>query len=427
VGARRRASEHQAPEILEVIVGSRALLAWSGAVLCLRCAGAPEEEVEAKETPSEDISIDEPLPGDRSLLPLSPDRPLGAYGFSRYYYTEVDGEITPLLLEGPSGKQVRCQEDALPCSYLELKKLHESGAPIPKELEISREELATLVQQLDTVSAALARFKTIHDACAAGYRPNTGQAHNMGIHMGLSSHHGAEKSEEFDPAVPNTLLFAMKGGELLNRDEQGRCDGDRWVGPDGYRIVGAVFKVPPTPEHPEGFAGPFDNWHVHFNACGNPLHQNDGSLQGSRSRCEADGGVFVEEAGNWMIHAYVVPEFDNPAGVFAMFNPTIWPLAPAIDDPLGPDANEGDAVKAPIVDFSFGSIEARVNQTVYFQNQDPFAHSVVSGDPGNETGAFDSGPLGQGQAFPVTYDRPGEHRVFCRIHPSEMRATVIVR
>jgi len=26
-----------------------------------------------------------------------------------------------------------------------------------------------------------------------------------------------------------------------------------------------------------------------------------------------------------MIHAYVMPEFDNPLGVFAVFNPAIWP------------------------------------------------------------------------------------------------------
>lgn len=174
--------------------------------------------------------MEQPILNDRSLLPVPPDDPVGVFGFSRYYYHDVDGEIVPLLLEGPSGKQVRCQDDELPCSYLELKELYESGAEIPKELELSREELATLVQQLDTLSATLARFKSLHDACAAGYRPNTGQAHNMGIHMGLSGHHGAKKSDEFDPARPNTLLFAKKGGELLTRDEQGHCNGDRWVG-----------------------------------------------------------------------------------------------------------------------------------------------------------------------------------------------------
>lgn len=127
-----------------------------------------------------------------------------------------------------------------------------------------------------------------------------------------------------------------------------------------------------------------------------------------------------------MIHAYVVPEFDNPAGVFAMFNPKIWPLAPKIDDRSGLDVDDADAVMAPIIDFSFGSVEAGVGQTVYFQNQDQFPHTVTAGVPGDETGAFDSGPLAQGEIFPVTYDELGEYKVFCRVHP-DMRATVVVR
>ncbi len=406
-------------------MNSRVLCASLMAMMCLDCAGAPEKDVEVENALPAASPIDQPVPTDRTLLPVPPDHPVGVFGFSRYYYNEVDGEIVPLLLEGPSGKQVRCQDDELPCSYLELKKLYESGAEIPKALEISREELATLVHQLDSLSATLAGFKSIDKACAAGYRPNTGQANNMGVHMGRTGHHGAEKTE-FDPANPDTLLFAKKGGELLTRDEQGHCDGDRWVGPDGFQIVGAVFKLPPTPEHPEGFAGPFDNWHVHYNACGNPLHQNDGSLQGSKVRCEADGGVFVDEADNWMIHAYAVPDFDNPAGVFAMFNPKIWPLAPNSGDRLGRDGDNADAMMAPIINFSFGSVESRVGQTVYFQNQDLFPHTVTAGVPGDETGAFDSGPLAQGDVFPVTYDKPGEYKVFCRVHP-EMRATVVVR
>jgi plastocyanin len=391
-------------------------------MICLGCAGAPEQDHRSHEA----LPAEKPAgPDDRALLPVPPTHRLGMYGFSRFYYDEADGKVVPFLVEGPSGKQVRCQDERLPCSYLELKKLYESGVEIPKELEISREELARLVQQLDTVSAALAKFKSIHDACAAGFRPNTGQANNMGIHMGYKGEHHGGAMEPFDPSRPNTLLFAKKGGELLTRDEQGRCEGDRWVGPDDYQIVGAVFKLPATPEHPEGFAGPFDNWHVHFNACANPLHQNDGRLQGSRTRCEADGGTFVEEADHWMIHAYVVPEFDNPAGVFAMFNPKIWPLAPEEDSRgLAVDAENG--VRAPITDFSFGEIEAGVGQTIYFENQDPFPHTVTAGAPTDQTRAFDSGPLGRGAVFPVTYDRAGEYKLFCKIHP-EMKATVVVR
>ena len=45
-------------------------------------------------------------PNDRSLPDVTPDEPLGAYGFSRYVYQRQGDEIVATLIEGPIGRQV---------------------------------------------------------------------------------------------------------------------------------------------------------------------------------------------------------------------------------------------------------------------------------------------------------------------------------
>ena len=76
-----------------------------------------------------------------SLPEIVPDGSVGAYGFSRYVYQDQGGEVLPTLIEGPQGRQVRCQELDLACSYTELQELYDSGAEIPEYLEIDRETL----------------------------------------------------------------------------------------------------------------------------------------------------------------------------------------------------------------------------------------------------------------------------------------------
>ena len=62
---------------------------------------------------------------DRSLPPIEPTDPIGSYGFSRYVYNNVDGEVMATLIEVPRGEQTRCQEVDLDCSYTELKALYD--------------------------------------------------------------------------------------------------------------------------------------------------------------------------------------------------------------------------------------------------------------------------------------------------------------
>ena len=254
------------------------------------------------------------------LLPQKTADMMSMMHQTRYMFETVDGNVVPAMVEGPRGKQVRCQSANLPCSYLGLKKLYASGAPIPKELEMTRQELGKLVSQLDTVSDALLRYKNLDQACADGYRKTSAQAPNMGMHLSNRSY---TWDGRFDLTKPEILLVGMDGGEKIPEEKAGDCVNGKWAGNRQMEVVGAAFLIPTVnfgENHPEGFAGPIDNWHVHYGICIDPVPLDSVT----KEQCLARGLKWVEKAG-WMIHAYVMPEFDNPLGVFAVFNPAIWP------------------------------------------------------------------------------------------------------
>ncbi len=357
--------------------------------------------------------------------PVLPDAPGGAFGFTRYVFSELDGRIVTTLVEGPRGEQVRCQREDQPCSYLDLKALHESGEPVPEALAMSRAELAELVGQLDTVSATLARYESIDRACAEGYRVSSEQNPNMGIHM--TSYRNVSDGV-FDPARPEMLPFAMEGGEKLGKDEIGRCVDGAWTGDPRQRIVGAAFVLPTDQfgeNHPEGFAGPIDNWHVHYYSCVGT--RSDAIL--TEAQCRARGGQLVEKAG-WMIHTYAQPEFDSQAGVFSMWNPSIWPRVEGGDRvgaPRGAGAMPEGGARRPIRNFSFGApIEVEAGQSFTVVNEDSVPHTLTAGTPTERSAAFESGSLVTGQAFSAKLAEPGEYPFFCA-HHTFMTGVVVVR
>ncbi len=368
---------------------------------------------------------------DRSLPPTEPLFPVGAYGFSRYVYQQQGDEIVPTLVEGPQGFQVRCQELDKDCSLVELRALYASGDEPPSYLRMDRETLGELVDQLAAVEAAVALYPTLDDACAAGFIVSSAQNANMGIHV-VNPRAGSD----FDPSDPQMILFAKEGGEQIPRLEIGGCVDGAFVGEDGFVPVGAVFNIEFTADHPEGFAGELDNWHVHYNTCAGGSVENadqvdtDSEVSGvsaTKQQCEASGGFYLPVISSWMMHAYVVPEHDPQGGVFSMFNPNIWPLAEspeAIRDLRTSQA--GDAVSAPITNFDFGQIDVTAGETVRFANADSVPHTVTAGSAlAPDPTAFDSGLLGTAETFEVSFDQAGSYELFCVLHP-DMTATVTV-
>ena len=137
------------------------------------------------------------------------------------------------------------------------------------------------------------RYPTAADAEAAGYQAVTPYLPLIGKHyMRFVTVDGT-----FDISQPEMLLYD-------ERDE----------------IVGLSYYVRSTDE-PEGFAGPNDHWHRHIGLCvdaTNPFVLGD--EQTTEAECRRRGGVKAEGADGWMVHAWVVPGWDSPQGVFSAEN-----------------------------------------------------------------------------------------------------------
>ena len=369
----------------------------------------------------------------RSLPPEQPETATGSYGYSRYVYANSNGEVVPSLIEGPLGRQVRCQDAERNCSYQELKALYESGEEVPDYLSMDRDTLGELVGQLDRVNAAVMSYETIDEACAAGFVKSTNQNANMGIHMIDPSAGSAATGGEFNPDKPQMVLFAKEDGFGVDASQLGTCDGDTWTGEPGFEPVGAVFNLNLNEEHPEGFAGDIDNWHIHYNTC--IARNRNAAIEGAdmgeggsvtQEQCTNAGGAFLPLIPSWMMHAYVADDFEAQSGVFSMFNPSIWPLT----DPESLEANRvqrsGEAdIDAPINNFDFGTIQASVGETIRFSNSDALPHTVTAGTASAPGPLFDSGVLGTGQSFDLSFDEAGSYELFCVLHP-DMTAVVEV-
>ena len=71
-----------------------------------------------------------------------------------------------------------------------------------------------------------------------------------------------------------------------------------------------------------GFAGPNDLWHTHHQFC---ISRDTGLVLGaeriSDQKCAAAGGENVGLQRNWMMHAWVVPGWENGWGIFSGEHP----------------------------------------------------------------------------------------------------------
>ena len=83
----------------------------------------------------------------------------------------------------------------------------------------------------------------------------------------------------------------------------------------------------------------------------------------------------------------------------------------------------GGQIAARIEAFAFEPqrIETTVGRAVTWTNHDPAEHTVT-----HDGGSFDSGTLPANGTFTRTFDRPGEYRYICALHPG-MKGVVVVR
>ncbi len=327
-----------------------------------------------------------------------PEGAAGAFGFSRYVFEDVGGQVITTLVEGPVGEQVRA-----PVSYQALKSIHSDGPSGGSldTLQMSYPELEELLEQLDAVRDSTARYQDIQVALEEGFLQTTEDVPNMGAHF---IHPVRALDGLFNPSEPEILMYTS--------DEE-----------MGWRLVGTSFVLPREQvgdQHPDAFSGPLDNWHVHYSLCTGP-----GSVSRSTTpeQCADENGVWLPSYG-WMIHAWVWDE--NPMGVFSMWNPAVPPVVSTDEVRKGRDTQapvEGSAM-ATIENFSYAPARVGVGEALTWTNVDGVPHTVTAGADG-EGVSFDSGLIGPGQSFAVRFDQPGLYPFACALHPS-MTGTVRV-
>lgn len=160
---------------------------------------------------------------------------------------------------------------------------------------------AQLVQARDVAS----RFPTVADATAAGYVLAGGFAPGSGAHY--IGYGGMTMGNDFRPGSPMSLIY------------DGTSPTSQITGLMYYGI---------SPTAPEGFVGPNDHWHRHSNVClksgtaGGIETPFPADADVTAAQCQAAQGNLMKVSG-WMVHAWVVPTWESPLGVFSHDNPNV--------------------------------------------------------------------------------------------------------
>ena len=159
---------------------------------------------------------------------------------------------------------------------------------------------ALLAHQLVEARAVAMRYPTVASATAAGYRLVGG-----GFGPGSGAHYigGGGFALNFDPNHPLALIY----------------DGTH---PTSQMVGLMYYGMGYWP--PQGFAGPNDHWHRHSGVClgagSNVLFPPDSNV--TKVQCDQAHGAFMPVTG-WMVHAWVVPGWESPDGVFSHENPDL--------------------------------------------------------------------------------------------------------
>ena len=157
--------------------------------------------------------------------------------------------------------------------------------------------------QLTAARAVALRYPTVADALKAGYYLAGGFAPGSGAHYVNNSEGGAGV---VDVEHPGSLIYAGVASDS--------------------KIIGLMY-LGGGSTAPEGFAGPNDHWHRHSNVC---IRYTS---HGIEVPFPADADVTLKQCNEargqllsvttWMVHAWVVPGWESPQGVYSHNNSNI--------------------------------------------------------------------------------------------------------
>lgn len=175
---------------------------------------------------------------------------------------------------------------------------------------IDNETQRLLTAQLAATNDLVQRYPTIADAEADGWRRAGPFAPGFGTHY---------SNEE----VKFTIKDAPEGDEGEQVEAQLIFDGLDDDSPlAGFMLLGL------GGEPPEGFAGPYDNWHEHTNICvvvtpeaiETPFIADQEDV--TEEMCDDLGGDFLDLTAQ-MVHVWTVPGYESEMGTFSELNPAI--------------------------------------------------------------------------------------------------------
>jgi hypothetical protein len=151
--------------------------------------------------------------------------------------------------------------------------------------------------ELAAARAALVNFDTVEEAAERGYVLATSTSPGIGIHWVRWS----LIREPFAPETPSMLLFDHSKSPPV--------------------LVGYSYAVQ-SPAEPEGFTGKSDEWHRHAGLCVALTGWVIRERSPGPDECE---GSYIAGGDFWMLHAWIVPGWENRDGMFAPANPKLCP------------------------------------------------------------------------------------------------------
>jgi hypothetical protein len=172
---------------------------------------------------------------------------------------------------------------------------------------LDAQDQAVLTQQLAEAAQAAERFPTVASAKAAGMILAGGMAPGVGAHyqsLGNTPFAGfTTNNAPFDPSKPASWIYASTA--------------------DNAPVVGIMYESL-NQNAPAGFVGPNDRWHQHSNVC---VQYSGGQIgvpfaadqNVTPQQCSDVHGIFMKKT-IWMVHAWVVPGWESPQGVFSHDN-----------------------------------------------------------------------------------------------------------
>jgi hypothetical protein len=175
-----------------------------------------------------------------------------------------------------------------------------------KWVPLDPHDQAILSQQLFQAEEAAMRFPTVASAKAAGMILAGGMAPGVGAHyqvINATIFKGINPDGSINPLYPASWIYASTA--------------------DNAPVVGVMYESL-NQKPPAGFIGPNDHWHRHSNLCvqwtGGKIAVPFAADQDvTPQECADVHGQFMKKT-VWMVHAWVVPGWESPQGVFSHDN-----------------------------------------------------------------------------------------------------------